>query len=59
MLDHLTAYLSGGGRKIDAWYATLQVVEVSFDDEEDAFRNINTQAELKGARLKPDEKRQC
>ncbi len=59
VLDHLTAYLSGGGRKIDAWYATLQVVEVSFDDEADAFRNINTQAELKGARLKPDEKRQC
>ena len=53
VLDHLTAYLSGGGRKIDAWYATLQVVEVSFDDEEDAFRNINTREELRenGARL--------
>ena len=49
VLDHLTAYLSGGGRKIDAWYATLQVVEVSFDDEEDAFRNINTREELKDA----------
>lgn len=44
---HLGAYLSGGGRKIDAWYATLKVVEVSFDDEADAFRNINTREELK------------
>src|SRR5512138_3758282 len=43
---HLEAFLSGGGRKIDAWYATLKVVEVSFDDEADAFRNINTPEEL-------------
>jgi len=43
---HLEAFLQGGGRKIDAWYATLRVVEVGFDDEADAFRNINTVAEL-------------
>jgi len=43
---HLEAFLRGGGRKIDAWYATLRVVEVGFDDEPDAFRNINTMAEL-------------
>lgn len=42
----LEAFLSGGGRKIDAWYASLKVVEVLFDDEADAFRNINTRAEL-------------
>ena len=36
----------GGGRKIDAWYASLKVVEVPFDDEADAFRNINTLEEL-------------
>jgi molybdopterin-guanine dinucleotide biosynthesis protein A len=47
--DHLTKYLAGGGRKIDAWYASLKVVEVPFDDEADAFRNINTRAELKDA----------
>jgi molybdopterin-guanine dinucleotide biosynthesis protein A len=47
--DHLTKFLSGGGRKIDAWYATLEVVEVSFDDEADAFRNINTREELRQA----------
>ena len=46
---HLGEFLAGGGRKIDAWYATLEVVEVSFDDEADAFRNINTREELKDA----------
>ena len=38
-----------GGRKIDAWYTALKVVEVSFDEQADAFRNINTLEELKGA----------
>jgi molybdenum cofactor guanylyltransferase len=43
---NLQAFLAGGGRKIDAWYAALKVVEVNFDDEADAFRNINTLEEL-------------
>jgi molybdopterin-guanine dinucleotide biosynthesis protein A len=43
---HLEAFLLGGGRKIDAWYPTLRIAEVRFDDEADAFRNINTRAEL-------------
>lgn len=47
VLSHLTAFLQGGGRKIDAWYSTLNVVEVAFDDEPDAFSNINTQEELR------------
>lgn len=42
----LEQFLGGGGRKIDAWYASLPVAEVAFDDEADAFRNINTRAEL-------------
>ena len=46
VLDHLTEFLKGGGRKIDAWYATLNVVEVGFDDEAEAFSNINTLEEL-------------
>jgi len=46
VLPHLAQFLDGGGRKIDAWYASLAVAEVSFDDEADAFRNINTPAEL-------------
>ncbi|MBK6335764.1 MAG: molybdenum cofactor guanylyltransferase [Betaproteobacteria bacterium] len=49
LLPHLTAFLEGGGRKIDAWYATLPAVEVAFDDEADAFRNINTSDELAAA----------
>jgi molybdopterin-guanine dinucleotide biosynthesis protein A len=49
VLPHLTRFLDGGGRKIDAWYATLNVVEVAFDDVADAFRNINTADELKQA----------
>src|SRR5918912_814539 len=44
--ESLEAFLAQGGRKIDAWYAALKVVEVSFDDEADAFRNINTLEEL-------------
>jgi molybdopterin-guanine dinucleotide biosynthesis protein A len=46
VLPHLASFLDNGGRKIDAWYATLAVTEVPFDDEADAFRNINTRAEL-------------
>jgi molybdopterin-guanine dinucleotide biosynthesis protein A len=46
VLDHLSDFLKGGGRKIDAWYATLVVVEVAFDDEAQAFSNINTLDEL-------------
>jgi molybdopterin-guanine dinucleotide biosynthesis protein A len=47
VLPHLETFLQGGGRKIDAWYATLNVVEVPFDDEADAFSNINTRDELR------------
>ncbi|OGA24554.1 MAG: molybdenum cofactor guanylyltransferase MobA [Betaproteobacteria bacterium RIFCSPLOWO2_02_FULL_67_19] len=46
VLPHLEAYLARGGRKIDDWYATLRIVEVAFDDEANAFRNLNTREEL-------------
>ena len=46
VLDHLSDFLKEGGRKIDAWYATLNVVEVAFDDEAEAFSNFNTLEEL-------------
>jgi molybdopterin-guanine dinucleotide biosynthesis protein A len=49
VLPHLTRFLEQGGRKIDAWYASLKAIEVAFDDEADAFRNINTTDELKEA----------
>ncbi len=47
LLPHLEDYLRNGGRKIDRWYAALKVAEVLFDDEAEAFSNINTQEELK------------
>ena len=46
VLPHLEAYLARGGRKIDDWYATLRVAEVAFDDQAEAFRNLNTREEL-------------
>ena len=46
VLPHLDAFLRTGGRKFDAWYSTLKVTEVNFDDEAEAFGNINTLEEL-------------
>ena len=42
----LLAFLELGGRKTDAWYSTLNAVEVPFDDQAEAFANLNTLAEL-------------
>lgn len=42
VLGSLRAFLEGGQRKIDRWYETHRLVEVAFDDEADAFLNINT-----------------
>ena len=44
----LRDFLARGERKIDRWYAALSVVEVAFDDEAEAFLNINTREELSG-----------
>jgi molybdopterin-guanine dinucleotide biosynthesis protein A len=43
--DGLASYLAQGGRRIDAWYRPLPAAVVDFPDEE-AFRNINTLADL-------------
>ena len=48
VLASLTSFLAGGGRKIDSWYSALKVVEVPFDDEPEAFSNINTETDLRG-----------
>lgn len=45
-ITQLDAYLAAGGRRMDCWYASLKVVEVAFDDQEAAFRNINTRGDL-------------
>jgi len=47
VLPGLNEFLAAGGRKIDAWYAKLRVVEVPFDDQAAAFSNINTEEELR------------
>ncbi len=44
-LPQLSAYLDGGGRRMDGWYGALKVAEVLFDDG-GAFRNINTREQL-------------
>lgn len=49
LMESLTAFTQGGGRKIDAWTAQHRTVEVPFNlpgDDGDAFRNANTLAEL-------------
>jgi molybdenum cofactor guanylyltransferase len=51
VLASLQGFLASGQRKIDRWYAELRVAEVAFDDEADAFLNINTREEL--ASLEP------
>lgn len=55
--SQLAAFLTSGGRKIDSWYANLAQVEVNFDDEADAFRNINTRDELRASEATPNEVR--
>lgn len=49
----LRDFLGSGQRKIDKWYAALKVVEVAFDDEPEAFLNINTREELAGLQPGP------
>jgi molybdopterin-guanine dinucleotide biosynthesis protein A len=45
LLESLTAFLQGGGSKIDAWFAQHRAVAVPFDDAR-AFFNANTPEEL-------------
>jgi molybdopterin-guanine dinucleotide biosynthesis protein A len=49
LLANLTNFLQNGGRKIDAWYSTLNFVEVDFCDCPQAFANFNTLPELQAA----------
>jgi molybdenum cofactor guanylyltransferase len=46
VLPQLANYLASGERRMAGWYATLKVVEVAFDDEAEAFANINSRDEL-------------
>ncbi|MDR2173593.1 MAG: molybdenum cofactor guanylyltransferase [Burkholderiales bacterium] len=46
VLPDLTAYLQDGERKVALWFSRVGGVEVPFDDQAEAFHNINTQNEL-------------
>lgn len=46
LLPHLEHYLDDGGRKFQSWYQLLRFVEVSFDDQPEAFANLNTLQDL-------------
>jgi molybdopterin-guanine dinucleotide biosynthesis protein A len=57
VLGGLTRYLESGGRKIDTWYQQMKISEVLFDDQVDAFSNINTMEELALLTLRAEEKK--
>ena len=42
----LDSYLAGGGRKVEAWCAGMQCVEVDFEDRLEAMRNLNAPEDL-------------
>ncbi len=46
LLPQLDAFLAAGERKVGLWHASLNVVEVAFDDQAEAFSNINSAQEL-------------
>lgn len=43
---HLEHYLAHGGRKFEAWVASLNAISVAFDENPHAFANINTPQDL-------------
>ncbi len=45
--DPIESYLNDSGRKADGWHAHCNVIHVPFDDQPEAFANINTQDDLK------------
>lgn len=46
LLEPMLRYLNNGGRKIDTWYAEHRFALADFSDCPEAFRNINTPAEM-------------
>ena len=52
VLPSVDAFLASGGRKMETWYGALAHVEVAFDDQPDAFANLNTTQALRALELK-------
>lgn len=46
LLPGLLAYLESGGRRVDGWQQAAGAVLVRFDDQPDAFFNVNTPDDL-------------
>ncbi|MDK9705089.1 MAG: molybdenum cofactor guanylyltransferase [Sulfuritalea sp.] len=53
VLGKLETFLASGERKVGLWHASLKLAEVAFDDEADAFRNINTREDLADCAKRP------
>lgn len=45
--ERLAAFIEDGGRKVGEWQATLKAVYVDFDEQAEAFRNVNTVDDLR------------
>lgn len=52
VLPSLTAFIAQGNRKVNLWQKSLAYTEVSFDDCNDAFVNVNTVEDLETLALK-------
>ena len=46
LLPNLESFLQQGGRQFSAWQNSLEVIEVAFSDNPQAFSNVNTPQEL-------------
>lgn len=46
LAPRLDAFLAAGERKVGLWHASLDTVEVDFDDVAEAFANLNTPDDL-------------
>ena len=52
VLPSLTTFIAQGNRKVNLWQKSLALTEVTFDDCDDAFVNVNTVEELDALALK-------
>lgn len=51
-LPALSAHLAAGGRRVERWFCSLPLIEVSFEDQPAAFANINSAEDLqRGVRM--------
>lgn len=46
LAGRLETYLASGERRAEAWCTTVQCAQADFDDQPEAFRNINAPADL-------------